>query len=507
MVVGIFENGHVEYERACGVADLADSIPMTLGTKFEIASMSKQFTAFGLLLLAGRGKVSLDAPLSNYVSLPAWARLTTLRQLLWHTSGVRDYLDLMDLAGWRPYDSVITQDDVLSIMQTQPSLNFTPGQSFLYENTSYALVPFIVAAVTGMSFQQFMRENVFAPLGMDSTTFPDTHGEIISGAARGYARSQTGTWLSATPIYDEVGDGGLWTNLNDLQKWAEMFYSQPRFARITEQMQTPGHLNNGMPTGYGFGLFIGSYDGHAMISHGGVDPGFRAQLLRFPQSHLTIAALANYDDAPVEKLTRQIADLFLGSGTAKPQAAGNVTADEAHIAVGTFLDQVGRIRSFRYQDGSLTVAGTGDSGLLLSYQSPRAFRAGDVSFLFSNRNGKRVMVRQEGAATDSFEELPSHFTATRPQAIVGSYYSSALETHFEVAERRNSLWLLSPRRDPVEMKPLRAATFLTDLGLIVFSPTKGRAMEMTLSNVRDQGILFRANSGCLTPPESRLHAP
>lgn len=119
IVVGVFDKGHVRYERACGAADLSNSIPISISTKFEIASMSKQFTAFAILLLADRGKLAIDAPLSNYLDLLQWARRTTLRQLLWHTSGVRDYLDLMDLAGWKPYDSVITQDDVLSIMESQ----------------------------------------------------------------------------------------------------------------------------------------------------------------------------------------------------------------------------------------------------------------------------------------------------------------------------------------------------------------------------------------------------
>jgi CubicO group peptidase (beta-lactamase class C family) len=497
IVVGVFDKGHVRYERACGAADLSNSIPISISTKFEIASMSKQFTAFGILLLAERGKLAIDAPLSNYLDLLQWARRTTLRQLLWHTSGIRDYLDLMDLAGWKPYESVITQDDVLSIMESQTDLNFTPGQAFLYENTSYALMPFVVTKVTGLPFQHFMSDNVFAPLGMSATTFPDSHGEIINGAARGYTQSsQTGSWLSATPIYDEVGDGGLWTNLADLQKWDEMFYSQSKFADLARQMQTSGTLNNGTPTGYGFGLFVGSYDGQIIISHGGVDPGFRAQMLRFPESHLTIVALANRDDAPVEKLTRQIADLFFGSAARKSPANGPVTADEARAALGTFLDPAGRIRTFRYDHDLLTIAGTGDSGLLLSYQSPGTFRAGEATILFSNRSGRRVMVRQEGAASDAFVELPSHFVPTPSRAIVGSYYSSALKVHFAVTERGHSLWLISPRRDPLEMTPLNVATFLTDLGLLVFSPANGRATRMSLSNVRDQNIVFHTDFAC-----------
>ena len=233
------------------MADLDHNIPITPTTVFHVASMSKQFTAASILLLAQENKLSLDDPVRKYIpELPDFGTPVTIRELLHHTSGLRDQWDLLDLSGWRYSHDLITDADVLYVVSHQHGLNFPSNTKYLYSNTGYTLLAQIVARVSGQSLRSFTTTRIFAPLGMKNTHFRDDFDEIVRNMAYGYVPSGDTYRLSVTN-FDTVGATSLLTTVEDLALWDENFYT----ARIggpalIQQLQERGKLNNGKQIDY-----------------------------------------------------------------------------------------------------------------------------------------------------------------------------------------------------------------------------------------------------------------
>jgi CubicO group peptidase (beta-lactamase class C family) len=208
------------------MADLSHDAPITPQTPFHVASVSKQFTAAAILLLADQGKLSLDDDVHQYLpEVPDFGARITLRHLLHHTSGLRDQWDLLDLAGYRYSFDLINDEDVMSLVRRQEELNFAPGAEYLYSNTGATLLGQIVARVSGQSLRQFTTQNLFEPLGMTSTHFRDDHTEINKGEAFGYVRAKDGSFKLSVTNFDTVGATSLYTTVEDLAKWDENFYT------------------------------------------------------------------------------------------------------------------------------------------------------------------------------------------------------------------------------------------------------------------------------------------
>src|SRR5215472_9551553 len=217
--LGIYKDGQIVYKHGYGMANLNDDVPITPATVFHVASLSKQFTAASILLLAQEGKLSLDDPVRKYIpELPDSEAPVTIRQLIHHTSGLRDQWDLLGLAGWRYSLDLITDDDVLSVVTRQKDLNFPPGSKHLYSNTGYTLLAQIVKRVSGQSFREFTTARIFAPLGMTNTHFRDNHAEIVKNMAYGYEPAGDMFSISITN-FDTVGATSLLTTVEDLVKW------------------------------------------------------------------------------------------------------------------------------------------------------------------------------------------------------------------------------------------------------------------------------------------------
>lgn len=198
--LGVYKDGQIIYKQGYGMADLENDIPITPATVFHVASMSKQFTAASIVLLAQQGKLSLNDDVHKYLpELPDFGERITIRNLIYHTSGLRDQWDLLDLAGWRYSLDLITDDDVMSVMTRQKELNFKPGDKHVYSNTGYTLLGLIVKRVSGLSLREFSTENIFEPLGMTHTHFRDDHGEIVKHNALGYEREGKDKTLPSEP--------------------------------------------------------------------------------------------------------------------------------------------------------------------------------------------------------------------------------------------------------------------------------------------------------------------
>ncbi len=312
--LAVMREGRIVYSHGYGMADLDHDIPIAPSSVFHVASISKEFTAASILLLAEEGKLSIDDEVRQHIpELPDFGSTITLRHLLNHTSGLRDQWSLLVLAGWRLNEDLITDQDVLDVLSRQKALNFTPGDEYLYSNSGYTLLALIVQRVSGQTLRQFAQARIFQPLGMTHTFFRNNHAEVVKSQAYGYFPGAGGQWELRIPNFDTTGATSLLTTVEDFARWDANF-EQPREvgAKILDAMQVRGRLNSGAAIDYGFGLTPGTYRGLRTIGHGGSDAGYRADYVRFPDQHFAVICLCNAGPVAPHDLTRQVAEIYLG---------------------------------------------------------------------------------------------------------------------------------------------------------------------------------------------------
>lgn len=320
--VGVSSAGQPRLERAYGMADLEHDVPNQPDSIIEAGSVSKQFTAAAVLRLAQMGKLGLDDPVRQYVpELPDYGAPLTIRHLLTHTSGLRDWGGLAALAGWPRGARVHSHAHVLDILSRQRALNFAPGTRWSYSNSGYNLAAIIVDRVSGMSFAEFSRTQVFEPLGLRHTSWRDDYTRVVKGRSVAYARDARG-YRQDMPFENVHGNGGLLTTVGDLLTWSERMAAVDRpwtdlFARQREVARLP----DGRDLHYGLGLFVGRYRGLDEIYHSGSTAGYRAFLTRLPGEGLAVAVLCNAGDANATQLAHAVVDLHLGARAATPVAA------------------------------------------------------------------------------------------------------------------------------------------------------------------------------------------
>jgi CubicO group peptidase (beta-lactamase class C family) len=309
--VGVTRAGSLVFAKGYGMADLEHDTPITPDTRFNIASVSKQFTAMSIVLLSLDGRLSLDDSIRKWVpEVPSFGTVITLRQLLTHTSGLRDYFTLLAVSGW-PSDGQLTEKQFLTLVGRQKNLNFAPGDEFLYSNTGYALLSIVVRRASGQSLRSFAAERIFKPLGMTHTEFRDDHTALIPQRALGYDPSGS-TYRINQPETDVVGDGGVYSTVEDLAKWDANFRSgRVGGQRAIAMLQEPARLNNGQAIPYALAMTIGEFHGLKTYSHSGAYGGYRSTLLRFPQRDMTIITLCNTSSAP-SMLAEQVGSIMLG---------------------------------------------------------------------------------------------------------------------------------------------------------------------------------------------------
>src|SRR5580693_8208012 len=424
--LGVYKDGKIAYKRGYGMANLNDDIPNTPATVFHVASMSKQFTAASIVLLAQQGKLSLDDDVRKYIpELPDFGQRITIRHLIHHTSGLRDQWNLLDLAGWRYSLDLITDDDVMSVMTRQKDLNFKPGEKHVYCNTGYTLMGLIVKRVSGMSLREFTAKNIFEPLGMTHTHFRDDHAEIVKHNALGYGQEDKNKpfRLSVTN-FDTVGATSLHTTVEDLQLWDENFY-HPRLGdqAFLEQMLERGKLNNGEQLDYAFGLVVSKYKGLPTVDHGGADAGYRSDLTRFPEQHFSAAVLCNSADANPTGLVHQVADIFLAKDLKAPDTTSatdsvksspaSLTAEQMAALAGIYWNHENDgFERVLLKDGKLHIDLGGDEVHPLKPASDAHFHVGgvpwgdqvDIHFVPATAEKPRRFEQSFGGGkSDSFE--------------------------------------------------------------------------------------------------------
>lgn len=325
--VAIAKAGETVFADGYGMASLELRVPLTADSVFDIGSAAKQFTAAGIVLLEQDGKLSLDDPLSRFVpELPEWSRRTTLRQMLHHTSGIRDYTSLLDLAGARTAD-VTTETEALEMLARQKGLDFPPGTKYSYSNSGYFLLSVVVKRASGRSLRDFAAERIFVPLGMTSTRFVDDHREVVPRRASGYSKARgASVFRVAASDWEQNGDGGLQTTVGDLLKWDRNF-DDPKVggAALVQALTTPGKLANGNPIDYALALRVDRDRGLARVRHGGSWAGFRAEFLRYPERRVTVVTMCNFAGAAPSRSARAAARILLPE-LGEPEASGDAAA-------------------------------------------------------------------------------------------------------------------------------------------------------------------------------------
>ncbi|MEP7252097.1 MAG: serine hydrolase domain-containing protein [Ginsengibacter sp.] len=310
--LSISRNGEIIFSKAWGMADLERVVPLSTNSIFEAGSVSKQFTAAAILLLEQQGKLSLDDNLRKYIpELPDYGIPITLRQMLHHTSGIRDWSDIVELTGWPRGQKFYTNDDVLEIISHQKHLNNKPGDKFSYSNSNYILFAIIIKRVSGLSLAAFTQKYIFDPAGMLHTQWRDDPNRIVPNRAIAYSKSGSG-FKTDMPNEYAYGHGGLLTTTEDLLKWNN-FYQRGKFGTpslLSKQIETEP-LNSGVMNPYAAGLFINKVMGWDNISHDGATASYRAYLETFPELHLSICILSNTSQFNIDNVESTIRKIFV----------------------------------------------------------------------------------------------------------------------------------------------------------------------------------------------------
>lgn len=321
VAIAIVKDGKIDITKGYGLANLDHDIPITSQTKFHIASVSKQFTAFAIYLLNGKGKLSLEDDIRKHIpELPQYSKVIKIKHLLAHSSGIRDQWALLTLAGWQMED-IITTEQILKRLCAQKELNFETGSQFGYCNSGYTLLAEIVKRVSGESFSEFTRKNIFIPLGMNNTLFNEDVHQVIKNRATSYVLVK-GKYQEKKLNYSNAGATSLTTTVEDLAKWVTNFENpvvgnKDLIKSFTEVSQ----YDNGKPviwaaspgdtTYHAKGQLHWKHKGLSVISHGGHDAGFRAVLMRFPENNLAIITLSNNEHYQMLGKVLPVADLYL----------------------------------------------------------------------------------------------------------------------------------------------------------------------------------------------------
>lgn len=334
-------NGELLFEKAFGLADMEFNVPNTPQTIFESGSVAKQFTAAAIVLLQQEGKLSLEDPVRKYIpELPDYGAPLTIRHLLNHTSGIRDWGTVLGLTGAGRGERVVTQDLALDVITHQRGLDFTPGSEYSYSNSGYNLLAIIAERVSKQKFSQFLTERLFKPLGMNNSSIRDDYQRIVPGRAQAYSRQGTGPWQLNMPFMNVYGNGGMLTTVGDWMKWNAMLDSKSLGAALVNALETRGVLNDGRKIAYALGLTVGTYKGLKDVSHGGSTAGYQTFLARYPDNKVSIAVMCNGTSPGAGEIAAAITDEIFGPYPENPRTEpAKVSEDELRKFVGIWRNE------------------------------------------------------------------------------------------------------------------------------------------------------------------------
>jgi CubicO group peptidase (beta-lactamase class C family) len=510
--VAVLRDHAVVYAHGYGMADLQQDVPITPSTVFLVGSMAKQFTAMCIALLVGQGKLKLDADVRTYISeLPDYGKPIKIANLIHHTSGLREESDLLRMAGWR-WEDVVTESDILGLVCRQRALNFQPGEDFLYSNTNYTLLATIVKRVSGLSLPQFADKEIFGPLGMTSTRFLDDHDTIVKRRAAGHTMGSDGKWSLWSPVYDFAGPSGLYTTVEDLALWDDNFYTFKVGGAAARALVTaPGRLQDGTELEYAFGLELGSYRRLPMISHSGADPGFHAEMIRFPAQHFSVIVLCNLFEVSPTQLAKQVADICLDreftrdgveDSPARQSSGNSVTqpsAAQLESYAGLYWNEAtAGTHRFSVSDGALRLmASEGpyrlDALTSAEFLLPVAPRRFTVAFLTPESSGGvlKVRVNIAGQKPLVYVKVADQSPPVDPAIFAGTYWSDELAAAWTLHAKGGELFVQPIKWRERKLERILNDVYLTDLGTFRFvRNATGETEAMTVTTERTRQLRF-----------------
>jgi len=507
--VMVMKDGEIIFHKTYGMASLTYDVPMGTNTRHNIGSTSKQFTGFGIALLEEKGLLSLDDDIRKYIpELPALDDTVTVRHLLTHTSGYREYLNTLSLTG-RNLSTEIDPGMIIRIVQNQDELQNKPGDEFNYNNTGFSLMSEIVLRVTDAPFPEWMRDNVFLPLGMNQTVIKNRSGMIIEDRSSGYMISEDGVYEEVTDLSGAMGAGGIYTTMDDLAEWIRNLKSpEVGSEEIIKEMSTSFVLNDGSETNYGLGLGIEEHKGLRVLQHGGADMAHRSMLVYFPEIDAAVVTQSN-DAGFRGDHAMTIADVFFeehfdehaAEDEEEPENESEFTYDHQQFDAlsGRYELEIqpGFILTFNRDNERLYTQATGQPEIDIRATSDSTFTLvgvpADVTFhLNEDMSADSLTLHQNGNhIARKVEWEPS---ADVLEKYTGTFYSREISTVYTLATEDESLKLKNYQMDPVQLNPAQEDEFAGGfpIGNISFiENSEGDITGFTVSNGRTRGVLFK----------------
>ena len=488
--VGVAHNGNVVLQSGYGMADLERNVLITPGTIFESGSVAKQFTAAALMLLAQQGKISLDDPMRKYLpELADYGAPLTIRHVLSHVSGLREWRPLATFGGTPEGTYVYGNHDLLQMAAKQRALNFDPGTNYSYTNTGFNISTILIerALGNGKTFQTFTRETIFDPLNMTHTRWRDDFRAVVPNRALAYGRSENGTLVQQTPIENIIGAGGLLTTVGDLLLWNENFtHAKVGGPEFVKAQQTPATLSNGRQITYAAGLTVSTFRGLREVSHGGSTGGYRTWLARYPDQAVSVAVLCNSAQANPTALGRETARLWTGAPAVNPPVI-SFTLDPAKLESLTGMYRKLRdntVSELRMKDGKLTFG----PAIELIPAAPGKFlaTASEVEFVFLDEGRLRAVTPTGDTIYERVK--PAQPTPSELAELQGVYESRETGTAITVSPgmKPGELAYRIGSNEPVALKPTFRDAFTSPSGASIFFVRDGAGKVTALSAGEDR---------------------
>lgn len=503
-VVGIRKGGENVFLRAYGLASMEYLIPNQTSTIFNLASVSKQFTAMGILLLEKEGKLSVDDKISDYIpNLTAIGDRITIRHMLHHTSGIRSFHELLYYAGWRGSD-YRTNHDIYRLMEQQEHLNFEPGAEYMYCNTGYIYMALIIEKLSGERFPEWMEKNVFEPLGLYNTYVEDNPARVVPQNATSYFRNADDGFERALDYWAYVGSGNMHATVEDLLSWGENFYQpKPGWEDLFERLQTTDPFNDGRMNNYAFGVNVNQVRGMKTVAHGGSIGGFRSNLVSIPEEETVIVILTNHSTAnpggKASNIFNILYDVADETSTAKTDEANPVvlSVDELKSFENHFWNPRDKyVRKIYLKNDTLMYwRGENSESKLLPVGKNEFTMLGypDRNFrlVFSKARDKtKLKLSDRDGSTWKFDSfVPVYGTVEELKSYVGKYYSPELEVYYEFRWKDEKLVCFHQRHGHYDATRVKKDVLDTGEFIAEFQrDTKGRITSVNFSSGRVRNL-------------------
>jgi CubicO group peptidase (beta-lactamase class C family) len=507
-VVGVIKEGRVVFSKACGLANLNHDIPYEVNTPTNIGSVSKQFTAMAILLLEQQGKLSLEDDVRKHIpELPDLGHVVKIKNMLNHTNGFREVYNLMPMTGWKGED-MLRREEVIEMLKRQEELQAAPGEEYNYNNSAFILLAEIVERISGMTFPEYMEENVFYPLGMTSTVVRANPSVIIPGASQGYLRD-TISYREAGDLYAAYGAGGIYTTVEDVSKWMGNF-SKPVLGgeELVKRLVRVDTLNNGDTMSYALGIGVDEFRGLKNYSHGGADIAHRAFLVYFPEIDAGVVAMSNNGNFNPADIAFKMAALYF-EDQLEPEEGEKEESDSNEVLVSGELLQtyagkylltgMGAELIYEVVDGRLKMSMEGQPEVYLNpiSESEFSYEGVEATILFKTDDRGEVTgaVHSQGGQKFELERMaPYEPTLEELQALTGKFFSRELETFYTLELRDTTLFILLKNTKEIELSALKKDSYKGDIffiGELVFQrDNSGQVSGFTAANGRTRGIVF-----------------